>query len=309
MQELFEIVTLVFLFVLKIRDLVAQNFELPISNRWRWLIYNKKERDPVLCSRIYERTQLFNDGASIKSIIQRILIMDGKHIKKFPDGYFHRLKFATEIRSEYFINSLEASYMEDDLNVMTLAIRRLLEESNLHNIDFVLFLKNGNQMLARNIFKNDRSIIYICKIDEHSSYIPQGASPSIGSYSIQYENLDWLLASANANTNNRNLNGIAIDCSISTGEGLKDSINHFNSLLEANRNLRINKIEHAFILYCHNKDFDDSSISFKLHRYFDMDEEIRRMIYEEISLSDNKIAGAKKVYNSLKKKKQIHYDL
>lgn len=307
MKEVIEAMTLVILFVLKIRDLIAQNFDLPISKRWKWLIYNKKAQDPVLCSRIYERTQAFNDGSTIKSIIERILLMDSKHIKKFPDGYFRRSKFATEIRSEYFINSLEASYVEEDLNIMTLGIRRLLNESNLHNIDFVLFLKNGNQMLARNIFKFDRSIIYICKIDEHSSYIPQGESVPIDSYSIQYENLDWLLQSAKANNQNC-LNGVAIDCSISTGEGLKDSIDHFNNLLDEHRDLRINKIEHAFILYCH-KDFDDSSVSFKLHRYFDMDEEIRRMIYEDIKLSENKNAGAKKVYNRLKEKKRIHYDL
>lgn len=308
MQNILETITLAILSILKIRDLLAQNFDLPIPKQWRWLIYNKKMQEPVLCSRIYERTQTFSDGSKIRFIIERLLLMDGKHIKKFPDGYFHRSKFASEIKSEYFINSLEASYVEEDLNIMTIAIRRLLAESGLHNIDFVLFLKNGNQMLARNVFKDDRSIVYICKIDEHSSYVPQGEMVPIDSYSIQYENLDQLLSFAQANNNMKNLNGIAIDCSISTGEGLKDSINHFNQLLEEHRNLRINKIEHAFILYCH-KDFDDTTISFKLHRYFDMDEEIRRMIYEEIAIADNKGAGASKVYKRLKEKRRIHYDL
>lgn len=306
MQDIFETITLIVLFILKIRDIVAQNFELPIPRQWKWLIYNRRKQEPVLCSRIYERSQTFNEGSTIRSIIERLLIMDGKHIKKFPDGYFHRHKFATEIKSEYFINTLEASYIEEDLNIMTLAIRRLLEGSGLHNIDFVLFLKNGNQMLAQNIFREDKSIIYICKIDEHSSYVPQGATIPIDSYSIQYENLDRLLHFAKMK--NEKLTGVAIDCSISTGEGLKDSINHFNNLLKNNKNLRINKIKHAFILYCH-KDFDDATIPFKLHRYFDMDEEVRKMIFEEIAQSENKALGATHIYKYLKKKKRIRYDL
>lgn len=307
MQNVLEAIVLIILFLFKIRDLVAQNFDLPLSKRWRWLIYNKKMQDPVLCSRVYERVQLFNVTESRKSIIERLLVMDAKHVKYFPDGFFYRGKYSSEIRSKYFINTLEASYVEEDLNIMTIAIRKLLSDSNLEYVDFVLFIKNGNQILAQNIFSNDNTIIYICKIDGHSSYVPQGEHVPIDSYSIQYENLDALLHAAQARNNDRNLTGVAIDCSISTGMGLKDSIKHFNQLLDQNRNLRINKIEHAFILYCH-QNFDDDSIPFKLHRYFDMDEEIREMIYKEIALKDNKGAGARKVYEKLKEKNRIHND-
>jgi len=307
MQEFFYYFPLVILFILKIRDLIAQNFNLSIPRKWKWLIYNKKSQNPVLCSRVYERDKTFGGNESNKIIIERLLIMDGKHIKKFDDGYFHRRKYASEIKSQYFINSLEASYNHEDLNSMTIAIRRLIQENGPQKIDFVLFLKNGNQTLAKNIFKNDRSIIYVCKTDEYSSYVPQGNILPMGSYSIQYENLDSLLSAANMNMST-NLVGVAIDCSISTGEGLKDIIQHFNNLLDENQNLKINKIEEAFILYTYKK-IDDRTLEFKLHRFFDMDEDIRKMIYREIYQADNKGAGARKVYKKLKSKNYIHNDL
>ena len=234
--------------------------------------------------------------------------MGSNHIKYYPDRYFRRKNFSTQIKSNYFINTLEASYIEQDLNLMKMAILRLISESGfVQNIDFILFLKNGNQTLAREVFKDAGTITYICKIDEYSSYFPTNEA-DIDKYSIQYENLDSLLTQARLVDSDSRLNGIVIDCSVSTGMGLTDSINHFNKLLEKNSNLLINKIEHAFVLYCH-QDFDDSNVSFKLHRYFDMDEEIRKMIYNDIMTSDNKGEGAKKVYNKLKEKKRIHYDL
>lgn len=308
MNGIFETIILMLLSIITIRSLIAQNFDIPLAPRFKWIIYNKKDQNPVLCSRVYERNQGFNNGSSVKSIIERLLIMDGKHTKKFNDGYFHRHKFSTEMRSEYFINSLEASYVDYDLNIMTIAIQRLIEESGLANIDFVLFLKNGNYKLAQSVFNKDRTIIYICKIDETSSYIPKGTTIPIDKYSIQYENLDCLLNAANSIGNRPNLTGIAIDCSISTGVGLKDSITHFNELLDSNPKIKINKIQHAFILYSHQV-FDDADINFKLHRYFDMNEEIRTLIYNEITLADNKGAGARKVYDTIKEKKLLHNDL
>lgn len=204
---------------------------------------------------------------------------------------------------------MEASYIKHDLNLMKMAILRLIRESGyVSDIDFILFLKNGNQTLAREVFKDARDITYICKSDEHSSYFPAEDPDSIDKYSIQYENLDSLITRARSVDNDSRLNGIVIDCSISTGVGLTDSINHFNNLIEKDNTLFINKIEHAFVLYCH-QDFDDSNVSFTLHRYFDMDEEIREMIYKEIKESDNKGVGAKNVYKKLKEKKRIKYDL
>ena len=310
MEKVFEYITLTLLSILKIRELIANNFEVPLPTKMKWLLYNKKDEKPVLCRKAYERAQRINDYANEKNIIERLLIMDGNHIKYYPDGYFHRKKFSTEINSHYFINTLEASYIEQDLCLMKMAILRLIKESEFkQEIDFILFLKNGNQTLAREVFKGDRDITYICKIDEHSSYFPANETDSIDKYSIQYENLDSLLARANnlVDSSSR-LNGIVIDCSVSTGVGLKDSINHFNNLLEKNNTLRINKIEHVFVLYCH-QNFDDSEEFFKLHRYFDMDEEIREMIYNDIMTSDNKGEGAKKVYNKLKEKNRIYFDL
>lgn len=302
----FNEIILFFLGIFSVRQLIAQNIDIPLPSKWRWLIYNKKDLvQPVLCRRAYEMNSLAAKKQSSSSIIEKLLELDSRHIKYYEDGLGHGR--STRIQSKYFINTLEASYNEDDLGTMTSAIHSLITSSNLpsHKIDFVLYLKSGNQILARNIFKNvDRDMIYICRLDDSSSSYPLRPNVAAHMFSVQFENLDTLLQAAQ-NARNGKLTGIVVDCSISTGGGIKSAIKQFNQLIEQ-ENLNINKVEHAFVLYAHKPFQDDECKDFTLHRFFDMDEETRELIYRMYKGEDN--IGCAEVYDHLKRQQLLRHN-
>lgn len=302
-QITFDNITLFLLGIFSIRQLIAQNIDIPLPKKLKWLIYNKKDLEsPVLCRRAYDMSHQIGENKPSRTIVEQLLEMDGRHIKYYEDGLVHGRSSGTQVQSKYFINTLEASYSETDLSIMTTAIRALIANGNLNvnKIDFVLCFKSGNQILARNIYnKRNGEIIYICRLDDYAANYPMKPNAEAHLFSVQFENLDTLLTAAQ-NYRMGKLNGIAIDCSISTGAGLKEGIKQFNELIEQD-NLNINKIEHAFVLYAH-KLFDDANCKeFTLHRYFDMDEKTRELIY---NASQGKITY-QEIYQHLKKEKLL----
>lgn len=294
----FDSITIFFLGLFSVRQLIAENIDIPLPPKFRWLIYNKKKcGQPVLCRRAYETDLLVDKKQSSSSIVEKLLELDSRHIKYFEDGLGHGR--SPRVQSKYFINTLEASYNENDLATMTTAIRSLIQSSELpfNQVDFVLYIKSGNQILARNIYNNvGNSMIYVCRQDSNSSRYPLQPKAAAHMYSVQFENLDTLLNAAKSYHGGK-LTGIVVDCSVSTGDGIKEAINQFNQLIDK-ENLNINKIEHAFVLYAHRPYSDEECKNFTLHRFFDMDEKTRELIYKVHKGKDN--VGCIEVYNHLK---------
>ncbi len=293
--------------ILTIRQLIAQNLNIPLPKRLMWLLYDKKNLEqPVLCRRAYEINCLKNNKQSNSTIVKNLLELASRHIKYYEGGLGHGR--SVRVQSQYFINTLEASYNEDDLDIMTSALRTLIDHSELPfpQIDFVLYIKSGNQILARNIYNGVGDyMIYICRIDGNAGSYPLHTKVDMHLYSVQFENLDALLETAK-HTSGKKLTGIAIDCSISTGNGLKDAITQFNKLVKKGQ-YNINEINHAFVLYAHKPYDDGKSQEFKLHRYFDMDEKTRELIYKVSTGECN--TGCEEVYNYLKGHNLLRYDL
>lgn len=300
----FDDITLFFLGLFSIRQLIAENLEVPLPEKWKWLIYNKKSLErPILCRRAYEKDNMITTKTPSSTIIENILELDCRHVKYYADGLGHGR--STLIQSKYFINTLEASYDEEDLGIMTSAIRSLIAHSKLpfSEIDFILYLKSGNQLLARNIFKNvDSEMLYVCRLDGNYSSYPLKSNVEAHMFSVQFENLDALLKAAKGSRSGK-LTGIVVDCSISTGNGIKETIVQFNKLIE-NHNLNINKVEHAFVLYAHKPFNDNAANGYTLHRYFDMDEKTRELIYKA-SIGEGNI-GCIEIYNHLKEQHLLH---
>ncbi len=293
-------VILALLGLITIRQLVAQNFDIPLPDRLKWLLYNKKDLNPpVLCRRIYDINSTFNDKRPSSAVIEDLLALDCRHVKYYPGGIMHGRRAL--ISSDYFINTLEASYNEQDLEIMVKAIRALIAKSNLAtDIDFILFLKSGNQILANNIYPRDSNIIHICRIDGGKGFQPLKTTQNPSDFSILYENLDRLLEVAKIRQSGEKLTGIVVDCSVSSGSGIANCIKDFNDFVKRHH-LAINPIKDAFVLYSH-KPYTDNS-DFTLHRYFDMDEDIRKMIYEASAHNGND--SPQTIYKKLNEKKLL----
>lgn len=293
-------IILILLGIITIRQLIAQNFDIPLPNKFKWLLYNKQDLcPPVLCRRIYNINSTFKDDRPSSKVIEELLSLDCRHVKYYPAGIRHGR--IAKIDSKYFINTLEASYCERDLEIMTKALQGLIAKSGLStDVDFILFLKSGNQLLANSIYPGDANIIRVCRIDGGREFHPLDIASKPGAFSILYENLDRLLEAANDLPSGEKLTGIVVDCSISSGHGITECIKSFNAFVKDHK-LAINPIKDAFVLYSH-KPYSDNP-DFTLHRYFDMNEGIREMIFN--TSNDRITKSPELIYKRLVKEKLI----
>lgn len=316
-MEIFKNITLnsiiIFLLgVLSIRDIIAKNFAIPKNKKWSFLFYNKSDIDKIpLCYKRYELS-IKKQSISYRKMIENLLFLASCHAKKFNNGLVHGRFKKGMIQSKYFINTLEASYNDNDLKIMKAAITKLVQnEENVWDIDFVLGMKIGNSILS-NSFAQDFDAIGVCfiSLDKATQAVTLNEdNDKVDSLSLVFENIDKIIEIANSKT--KPLNGIVVDCSVSSGEGLKQCVMQFNKLIDEGTLGNVRKIEHAFVLYSHqNSDLDQRLENVcKVHRFFDMDEDIRAGIYEKIANTENKSDGVKLIYKELKNKGLIRCDI
>lgn len=291
----FDSLTLAVLGVLSLRQIFAQNTDIPIPAPWRYIFYDKKsDSQPVLCRRRHELNKAMAEGYDGQEPIDVWLGIAARNIKFYPGGLTHG-SANKRIESKYFIDTLAASYKDRDLDAMVFIIRKLIQSKmdEIGDIDFILCRKNGNTKLAERVHGvAGPETTLICYHDKRSGF-PMYAHDAVEYLNSDYENIDRLREAADERDSSYKLNGIVIDCSVSSADGLDTMIKKFNEMVGRN-GLNINPVKHAFVMHTH-KIFDDTSISFKLHRFVDMDEEIRRLICD----ASNK--GTKEAYKQVKK--------
>lgn len=300
MLDAMNYIILAILTLLTIRDILTKNFAIPKRKKWSWIFYNRNELEKI--PPCYRRYELSEKSANFtpRKIIEELLLLTQRHIKRFDQGLVHG-RFQKGINSKYFINTLEASHNKYDLDIMATAITKLIQiNQEIWNIDFVISLKSGNVILAKKI-ADDYDLIHICKenLEKTTQAVTlPNSDERLESISLKYENFDKLVLKASTSIG-KPLNGIIIDCSISTGHGIDDCVTSFNKLISDGILKNINPVKNVFVLHCHqdlskNNPFQDK---FNLHRFFDMNEQIREIIFE------TKDMGIIKVYDELKKQK------
>lgn len=301
----FDDIVLTILGIASVRQAIAQNFDLPIPSKLRWIIYDKKaDRQPVLCKRAHELSQSM-EAAKYGDPLDEWLGVVGRNIKHYPGGIMHGSE-GKKIKSDYFVDTLAASYSGKDLKAMAFIVRRIISANmdDPTDIDFVVCRKNGNTKLVERVFQDaGDNVTMICYHDKRSGF-PMHVHYSAEYLNSDYENLERLREAAAVRDSMHKLNGIVIDCSVSTGNGLNKMIKAFNTMVKDN-NLNINPIEHAFVMHT-NGGFNDEGIDFRLHRLVDMDETTRKLVHDA---SDK---GTKDAYKSVKaylKSKKLYHPL
>ncbi len=307
----FDTIIIFMLGILSIRDMISKNFDIPKDKKWSWIFYNKSEKSQI--PPCFKRHEIFNKPSTIDtySIIDNLLLVASRHIKKFDNGLVHGRFSKEAIPSNYYINTLEAAHDKYEIGIMKAALIKLIQKCGTTNdLDFIISLKSGNDYLARN-FAQELEIIHCVKSNIGSkvkAVVINGEENKRQSLSLMYENMDALLDYASKSS--EPLNGIIIDCSLSTGAGIKDCVTHFNSMIEEKVITNINKIEHAYVLYAHQHDTDLLfEKACKINRFFDMDEQLRASIFQNIALKTDKNIGIKIVQKEMKDRNLLKIDI
>lgn len=188
----------------------------------------------------------------------------------------------TPTQSKYYINTMEASHCDLDRINMAQALIELMGIECKPFPNFIITPKKGNPYLALELNKQRPNLFTVIIKDADESSFLSGAPEE--SPTVNYEGINYLISYANRNKD-KTLYGVAIDCNASGGNNIKNAILTFNTVLENIKLNNITKIDKAIILFRPDCEVDideeyKNAGNLKLHRYFDLTEDIKEEIYK-----------------------------
>lgn len=307
----FDNVMLFLIGLFSVRDLISKNVNIPINPRLSWILYNKNEFEKIpYC---YQLNKINKNKPPIEynsDIILKLVLVLGEHTKYFMDGVYCDKK--EKIRINHMVNTLIASHDSNNLKIMVDILDRLFCGISVEmNIDFVISLKGGNVLLVNELVQRyNRELIHITynrNLFFESLGITSSNSLDVETgMELKFENINELIRISKLNR--RKLNGVILDCSYSSGDGIIQCVKDFKEIISKNSNAsNINLIKEVRVLYSHV----GTDISEKLNEYncnikylFSLNDEIRKMLYEMIykeEHSDIKLKNAHTILEKLKK--------
>ena len=313
-------IILFFLFIFSLRDIITSNINIPKDKKWSWLFYNRNQCEQI--PPCYQLNKINKNKTPIKyksDLLTRLIIVLGKHTKYFEEGaYCDRKK---TLRVHYLVSTLEASHDDDDLVIMTDVIQRMyFDLCSKKQIDFVISLKGGNVLLVNNFFQSRKTDLVHLTYNRNLFFESFDITNSnthdyeMGK-SLKFENIQELMRIASLNK--RKLNGIILDCSYSSGEGIVQYVKEFNSLIndKTKDNLNINPIQEVRVIYSHvGKDIRKklNDLNCNIDYLFSLDDDIRKQLYELIYQEQQEYVrynNATTILEQLKKKHLLNESL
>lgn len=302
MSDFFDTVILFLLGLDSVRMIVAILGIVKPTSKYSWLIYgrydiNIMERALIqlgysvdLAKEITKDISALskkvkdNSGINAKNASEKLIVLLSKYITYFKKPINYGGKSIS--KSLYYINTMEISHNENDLNELTAIMLNLMIDNNIDMPDFIIVPKGGNLLFAQAVAKYLKAELIVVKDNEDkSTVIAPGQALSEAVIRVNFEGSYSVLNKSK--NSKKKLNGYLVDCNTSGGTQLLSAIKKFNEMIDT-CNLNISKPQKAFVLFRADKDKGDIDQKFhelncKLYRYFDLDEESKGLIYKAAS--------------------------
>lgn len=313
-------IVLFLLGLLTVRDLISKNFNIPKNKSWSWLFYNKNECEDIpYC---YQLSLIKKNKPPINyhsELLPKLILVLGNHTKFFEEGVF--CDRSKRIRVNYLVSTLEASHDIEDLKVMVDVIEKLYfgicDETH---VDFVISLKGGNVLLVNRFVQlHQNELMHITYnrnlFFESFGIVSSNVNDVVSGIGLKFENMEELIRIAKLSE--RKLNGIILDCSFSSGEGIIQCVKEFNDMLNDNTNkiVNINPITEVRVIYSHiGENIEDrlNELNCNIEYLFSLDSERRKQLFESICQEQQdsiKLRNAYKILAELKKDKLLNDSL
>ena len=312
----FDRIILILLSIATIRKIIADNFNFPIDKKWSWILYDKKE--VPYC---YQLNKLQNEENKIiykSDIILNLIVLLGNHTKYFINKvYCDRNK---TLQIHYMVNTLEASHNRQELQIMTDIVKALYYKRIHTNpnepIDFIISIKGGNVLLVNNFINSIGDEIIHITFNRNLFYESLGITGSndhdrkVGK-EFKFENINEIIRLSETNRNVRKLNGMVIDCSFSSGDGILQCVKNFKEIVEK-ENLNINTNLSVRTIYSHvNNDISSEleRLGCDIEYIISLTGDTREDLFKKIGSVNNdntKLSNAKLILKDLKKRNMIN---
>lgn len=298
--DIFDLINKIILLVLSIatvRDVIAYFFppHKEGGKIYKFIMQSKYERyllKSTLQDMGYEDETVITNIKKSKSIsyerndkyLEKLIALISEHII-----FTKNVKYGQGKESSYYINTMDAIQYEADSNTMIDLMEQLIAQyykknkDGIYDIDFIITPKSGNCILGYNYAKKRNRILLVAKNKNDNSYAKYNEGENIESFITNFEGANALIKLAKEK--GRSLNGIALDCNCSSGSQLIDAMDYFNQIIKSEQLKKtITPVKEAFVLF--RVDFEAASIdekfkekNYNLHRYFDLNENIKKLIY------------------------------
>lgn len=315
-MDIIDLIIIAWLGLMTLRSVIANSEVFPRDKKYSWLIYSKYETGLVIQALkeagITEYDKALVNRVLIDAGIEREDIKSLISKKKFESDYHeinlenlieiiskylicHEGKveygYKTPIKTQFYISSVEASHDEEYLEWMCILLNSLiLDKKNQRSIeflpDFIVTPKGGNTHFGRT-YAEKRHIFFITsKYSLRSSYVKFLTGTSEYELKTNYEGSWQLLEHQKRKEKDEKLCGIVVDCNTATGEQIVDTMVDFNNLISES-GINVEPLKYAFTLYrstdnslC-NVDAKFEEKGFRLFRYFDLSEAVKKLIWEK----------------------------
>lgn len=249
--------------------------------------YNQRDGE-VLVSRLQEVVpkKSLSSGVTNENVLMHVLSVLANCIQKYP----RKVQYGgrTPSDSTYYINTMGATHNTDSLVVMVDAMVALINQQLENKKPDIIFVpKGGNPIFAKAVAESYGARLIVVKSNNDKSRVtladPKSSDEQFLLLQSNYEG-DW---SSILQASEKQLS-IVIDCNASGGSQLLDiacDLNKFiDSLATTQNSLNISKISDVFVLFRvdskhRNVDQQYADLSLKIHRFFDLREKEKNMLY------------------------------
>ena len=284
------------------RDIIAAFGNVPRNNKWySKLLYGNYDEnliEKVLSNWGYSDKTAVAINKSVKEIakktqkidvknhFEKLLFLLAKYTMHFPANVY----YSTDINSRFYVDTMEASTNESSLIEMTDLMINLINKSKISHPDVIVVPKGGNVELAQTVAMKFGAKLVVVKDKSDDSRATSIGSSNNDCHKVNIEG-SWELFKQ------KKKRAILIDCNTSKGTQLINAVKEFNFAIDSG--MKVKKITDVFVLYRvddGNTQIDEMfrDENCKLHRYFDLNEDCKELLY---NLQSNYIKNNATIYD------------
>lgn len=237
--------------------------------------FSRAQQDYIIKGAQKNATEVISNDITKENAAIQLIILLAKYIVKLPTNSIYGIN--TPSKSEYYIDTMEASHNKDDLKKMVSLIKILIAECG-YSPSVIITPKGGNVILAKRI-ANLYSAAYLMAKDQSDSSKLTAEDKRI-EFMVNYEGSFGIVDSGCRNT------CVLVDCNTSGGGQLLNIIKDLADRKSSSEcKIEVPSPQNAFILFRvdDSKEYLDQEFinnNCPLIRYLDLNEDTKRQLYE-----------------------------
>lgn len=305
-----------------IRAIIAMLGWVKPDAKYAWIIYGRYSKNIVektlkeMGYSLVDGKELTSTGINKKNALKHLIVLLARYTVKFDQPIQYGGRKTTT--SEYYIDTMEISHKKRDrMRLKAIMVHLINKKSTGTGVPQIIITpKGGNPLFALEVSEYYRASFLMAKSQVDKSRITFADNNDILNFKINYEGSWPALKSAGAKC-------IVLDCNTSGGSQLLDIVTELQ-IASGRSNINIEPPREIFVLFRADDNGDNIDQTFsdhhcKLYRFFDLDEELKKDLYDlgvktqkddqaEMGIYNEDIEeSVKKIISKMKSKKKLYY--